>query len=596
MRARPPSLHVQPARRPEAARPRHRRDAPRPRRRHPEDRGHRTRGAPAAELASGDDRIELLGDVGDSELVDLYAGALAVPFVPLDEDLGLVTLEAMASGKPVVTTFDAGGPTELVVDGLTGYVVRPDARSIGHALSRLVRYRDLAERLGSRGREHAGRVTWKRLVTKLLPDSPRRPARHRPGRRKLVVTSTFPVHPPRNGGQLRCHHLYRALTDAFELEIVSLGASDHAPSRSVIEPGLTETVVPKTPEHQQREWAIESRVGTPVTDVVAAPLMGSTPVYTETLRRALDDAHLVLLAHPFLHPLVREARPDLPFVYDAFNAEFVLKDSVFPDEGPGRELRQLVRVLEGDAVRQARLVTACSEVDASLLRSEYGREDVVEIPNGVDAGATGFAPGRRRAGSSRRWRESFTRLENAPVEIEHLALFLGSWHPPNLDAAEHLFDLAAELPEVGFVLAGSVCLQYGGRRLPPNVSLVGVVSDETKAALLEAADVALNPMTRGSGTNLKMVEYFAAGVPVVSTPVGVRGLDAEHGRHLLVAELDETPRAMHSLFDDPLLATNLAWRARHLAESRYDWRVHGARLLAAIETALEGADPQGTAP
>ncbi|MFN7173813.1 MAG: MlaD family protein, partial [Thermaurantiacus tibetensis] len=44
--------------------------------------------------------------------------------------------------------------------------------------------------------------------------------------------------------------------------------------------------------------------------------------------------------------------------------------------------------------------------------------------------------------------------------------------------------------------------------------------EEEKLALLRGADVALNPISSGSGTNLKMLEYFAAGLPVLSTPHG----------------------------------------------------------------------------
>ncbi len=47
-----------------------------------------------------------------------------------------------------------------------------------------------------------------------------------------------------------------------------------------------------------------------------------------------------------------------------------------------------------------------------------------------------------------------------------------------------------------------------------------------------AASVAVNPMVSGSGTNLKIVEYLAAGVPVVSTPFGMRGLDLRPDEHL----------------------------------------------------------------
>ena len=64
------------------------------------------------------------------ELVDHLARCRAVVFVPKSEDYGFVTVEAFASGRPVITATDSGGPAELVSDGETAWSRRPNrARS-----------------------------------------------------------------------------------------------------------------------------------------------------------------------------------------------------------------------------------------------------------------------------------------------------------------------------------------------------------------------------------------------------------------------------------------------------------------------------------
>ena len=84
-------------------------------------------------LAGGDPRIRFLGFVDDAELVELYANALGVLFVPKDEDFGYITVEAMLSHKPVIVCKDSGEPALLVRHGESGFVVDPDAGRTGRA-------------------------------------------------------------------------------------------------------------------------------------------------------------------------------------------------------------------------------------------------------------------------------------------------------------------------------------------------------------------------------------------------------------------------------------------------------------------------------
>ncbi|MEJ7583349.1 MAG: glycosyltransferase [Acidimicrobiales bacterium] len=168
---------------------------------------------------------------------------------------------------------------------------------------------------------------------------------------------------------------------------------------------------------------------------------------------------------------------------------------------------------------------------------------------------------------------------------EGLAVFFASWHPPNLDAAEVILELADELPEVVMVLAGSHGWAFRSRRLPPNVAVVGVISGESKQTLLRSATVALNPMRKGTGTNLKILEYLAHGVPTISTPFGVRGLAVDH-RHVRLAEPDAFASAYRSLVADSDGASMRARAGRALVEAEYLWVGLGERLAEAIDAML----------
>ncbi len=113
------------------------------------------------------DRVRLLGPIDDAALLQRYAKCRAVYFGPVNEDYGFVTLEAFRSGKPVLTCADSGGPTELVEDGRTGYVVEPTAEALAARLDALAADRSVAERMGDAARAAAAPHTWDRAVAVL---------------------------------------------------------------------------------------------------------------------------------------------------------------------------------------------------------------------------------------------------------------------------------------------------------------------------------------------------------------------------------------------------------------------------------------------
>lgn len=97
-------------------------------------------------------RVEFLGRVSDDELVKLYADSFAVYYAPFNEDYGYVTLEGLASGKPIVTATDSGGVLEFITHKHNGLVVPPTTESIARAFNRLVEDDGLYETTCTNGR------------------------------------------------------------------------------------------------------------------------------------------------------------------------------------------------------------------------------------------------------------------------------------------------------------------------------------------------------------------------------------------------------------------------------------------------------------
>jgi glycosyltransferase involved in cell wall biosynthesis len=113
-------------------------------------------------------RVTFTGRLDEAALVDHLARCRAVVFVPHDEDYGFVTVEAFASGKPVITCQDSGGPLELVRDGFNGWVTAPTAADLARALGEAMADAGVAARRGQQGQRDIAGLTWANVVSRLV--------------------------------------------------------------------------------------------------------------------------------------------------------------------------------------------------------------------------------------------------------------------------------------------------------------------------------------------------------------------------------------------------------------------------------------------
>jgi glycosyltransferase involved in cell wall biosynthesis len=448
--------------------------------------------------------------------------------------------------------------------------VAPDPAAVAEKIDYLCRHREQARQMGENGYRKVSPITWPHVVAGLLDQaghSSRRPVVPFRPRRKLTVAVTFPISPPRGGGQARVFNLYRHLASWWDIDIVTLTHSGDAPFKGLIAPGVTEIRIPKTAAHESEETRLSLAAGqVPVTDAAMPRLYHLTPEYSDALKKSAADADAVVASHPYLVDALMACAPGKPLWFEAHNVEIDLKKKILSDSGTAQALLEETRAVERRCWKEAELVYACTRTDLDRLARVYGdtRAVQIEVPNGVSISDIPFTPLSAR-------RTVKTRLGVSNMKI---ALFIGSWHGPNLEAIRHIIGFAETLPRVMFLILGSGGLAFGEHDLPPNLGMTGVVGDDMKAEILSMADVALNPMTSGSGTNLKMLEYFAAGVPVISTPFGMRGLGCDPGKTLLVSDIASFPDTINHFFTCPAeKVQQLIDSAHTLAANKFDWPV-----------------------
>lgn len=319
---------------------------------------------------------------------------------------------------------------------------------------------------------------------------------------------------------------------------------------------------------------------------------GATPIDVALSAEALAELDaclaafapdIVVLEHTQLHALVpRLKAAGVRLVIDMHNVESHLYARLVPPRLPLKWLERRffdrgaarIRAVERGLLRAADQVWLCSEADRRRLAAlgPTGAQLCV-VPNGLP-------PGRYRA---ERPREAPPSLGGGRPSL----LFLGQLgYPPNVQAVRYLARRIAPLlararPDAEIVIAGRAPSRKLAEllRAAPNLRLVPDPPDV--APLLRAADLMLVPLFKGSGTRLKLVEAWAAGLPVVATPKAAEGLAVEDGRDLLLARrAPALVRAALRALDDRALyarlsAGGLARVERDLAPERLAPLVQG---------------------
>ncbi len=115
--------------------------------------------------AAADLPVEFRIFPSDEELAELYRSCYGVLFTAFNEDWGIVPLEAMAFGKPVIAV-NAGGPRETVVPGV-GFLEEPDPHAFASRMAELAKDPEAALRMGRRGHEHSRRYSWETFTARI---------------------------------------------------------------------------------------------------------------------------------------------------------------------------------------------------------------------------------------------------------------------------------------------------------------------------------------------------------------------------------------------------------------------------------------------
>lgn len=532
------------------------------------------------ELAEDDDRIEFLGKIDDERLVQLYADCLAVPFLPLQEDYGYITIEAFASGKPVLTCTDSGEPCEFVRPFETGLVVDPIPEDIQQGLEWFWVNREQAASMGARAKQDLDGMSWGDAAYALASAALQAGGFLTKQATRVAVIDMQPIDPPVGGGRLRLLGLYHNLDASIECNYV--GTYDW-PGEQRRSHNLSETLreidVPLSDAHHAAATALARQVGGKVVIDLAFSQHGHlSPEFVSTVRQQLVDADVVIFSHPWVYPLVKDSlRPSQVLIYDSHNVEGFLRAQLLDERSPVEAdlLRHVVQD-ENDVGTAADWILTCSQEDLLRFNRLYGfpLDKMRVVPNGVMAFRNPLpTPELRRAA-----RQALN------IEVAaFVAIFIGSPYGPNAQAADFIAQqLAPAMPHVTFVIAGGV-----GQVMKsdlPNICITGSLDEAEKIRWLHTSDIAINPMMSGSGTNIKMFDFMAMCLPVVTTGIGARGIETGGRCAMLVVEpTTESFVAAVEQLQDYDFRYLIGREARQCVEDGYAWERISVQLGSFID-------------
>jgi len=386
---------------------------------------------------------------------------------------------------------------------------------------------------------------------------------------KLLFVSPRQCWPTVSGAKLREYHFLRALSREAEVDYVYFRDSNSHPlSKSELSDCRNIVPVSKPDAYTIRhkilgivgEWPL------PILNYTSQSMTDAVKKLVATNRYDLihlDSIHLVRCTEGLKTPVI----------YDWHNIESEAMGR-YADTVDSRAKSFYARATAKKMHRLERRIllrdfghVVCSERERLLLLSIEPRARIATVENGVD---TSFFAVARKA---------------LPGGFKTL-VFVGTMdYYPNVDAVVSFAtkiwpSIRSRMSDARFTIVGAnPTLAVQKLSQIPGVTVTGTVPDVRP--YYESALAAIAPIRSGGGTRLKILEAMAAGVPVISTPLGAEGVDAVANTHILIANPGDATSWLDCvirLSEAEQFAASLSANASALIKSRYEWEFLGRKL------------------
>jgi glycosyltransferase involved in cell wall biosynthesis len=262
---------------------------------------------------------------------------------------------------------------------------------------------------------------------------------------------------------------------------------------------------------------------------------------SKRLIEEISKSDFIQVETPYLVKWVRKYFGNKKIILDQHDVEYdSAKDNLKNSNFILRKIiLHYIKNIERQALKYSDVVLAVSESNKKRFIDLYKiRENKIQIiPNGVDIS---FFSKSKCKDLSQKIREK--------IIDKKVVVFVGSHYKPNMEAVKFIKDKIAPYfekeMEILFLVVGSV----SNKKKEKNIYYTGKVKDIRP--FLKISDIAINPMTSGSGTHVKMFELMSMGIPIITTQKGGRGLNIKNNQEAIICPLSDFSKKVEFLIKD----------------------------------------------
>lgn len=397
---------------------------------------------------------------------------------------------------------------------------------------------------------------------------------------KILVVSSYLPYPLFSGGHVRLYNILKQLSENNDLTLIC-EKRDYQSQKEIGE--LNKICKEVITVDRRKQWSIVNILKTAFS-LYPFLLIGHRSLEMEKkIKDILDKEKFDLIHVETFYVMQNLPKTNLPVVLTEHNIEYLVykrfADKAFIFVKPFLYLDILkIKYWENKFWKKATKLIAVSEEEKKLMK----RKDVVVVQNGVDE--------KNLTIKSAGWRTKFKQQKKI--------LFIGDFKwLQNRDAVGWILKKIWPLVNAKVkALNEKVDLKLWivGRQIPDEIKKIegeNVIFDENApketADIYNQADLLLAPIRIGGGTSFKILESMACGIPVITTKLGIEGIDATDGKEVLVAETEEDLASLvfEIIFNDNAYE-KLTKSARKLIEEKYTWSAIVKKLERVYQSAL----------